>query len=69
MLSNEIFREQLIGKVGNDLAKKVAAEMKPKRKFENRTSELRKELGLQRRLKNDASMEGLAIESAANTFS
>lgn len=69
LLSNEIFREQLVGKVSTDLAKKLAAEMKPKRKFENRTSELRKELGLQRRLKNDASMEGLAIESAANTFS
>ena len=37
--------------------------------MENRTSELRKELGAQKRMKNDLSMNSLGIQSAANTFS
>ena len=69
LMSNEIFREELMGKVSSELAKQVAMETRPKRKVENKTSELRKELGAQRRLKNDASMNSLGILSAANTFS
>ena len=42
LMSNEIFREQLMSKVYQDMAKKVAQENKPKRKFENKTSELRR---------------------------
>jgi len=69
LLSNEIFREQLVGKVSTDLAKQIKADAKPKYKIENKTSALRRELGAQRRLKNDASYDSLGIESAANTFS
>ena len=69
LLSNEIFRDQLIGKVSNVLARKVAEETRPKRKVENRTSELRKELGHQKRLQNDNSMQSLGIQSVSNTFS
>ena len=68
-MSNEILREQLVDKVSSELAKQVAIENQPKRKVENRSSELRKEIGQQRRLKNDSSMNSLGILSAANTFS
>ena len=68
-MSNEIFREQLVDKVSYEIARQVAIDNKPKRRVENRTSELRKELGAQKRMKNDLSMNSLGIQSAANTFS
>lgn len=44
LLSNEIFREQLVQKVSSDLASKVMFQVKPCRKTENRTSELRQQM-------------------------
>jgi len=46
LLSNEGFREQLIAKVSTDLANKVKHNRvtRPSNKYENRTSELRKEM-------------------------
>ena len=49
-MSNEIFREQLADKVTNELAKQVEIESRPKRNLENKTSEMRKELGMKKRL-------------------
>ena len=69
LMSNEIFREQLMSKVYQDMAKKVAQENKPKRKFENKTSELRRQAGHERRLKNEESFASIGIQSATNTFS
>ena len=56
-----MFREQLIGRVSKELATQALIEIKPKRETENRTSKLRKELGHQRRLQNDSSMNSLGI--------
>ena len=50
LMSNEIFREQLVDKVSKHLAKQVVNKNKPKRNIENRTSELRKEMGVAKRL-------------------
>ena len=58
-----------MSKVYQEMAKKVAAENKPKRKFETKTTELRKEFGHERRLKNEESMASLGVQSATNTFS
>ena len=43
LLSNEIFREQLVAKVSSDLAIKFVDQSKPPRPIDNKTSELRKE--------------------------
>jgi len=51
------------------MAQKVADENKPKRKINNRASELRKETGVARRLKNDSSRNSLGLYSVTNTFS
>ena len=69
LLSNEIFREQLMHKVSTQLANRAIAENQPKRKVENRASELRKEIGQAKRLKNDSSWNSLPMKDGASTFS
>jgi len=66
LLSNEMFREQLMVKVGADMAKRVAMDNMPKRRVENKTSLLRKELAQKR--KNEEGLE-LELPAASSTFS
>jgi len=58
-----------MSKVSQNIARQVAIDNIPKRKSENRTSELRKALGAQIRSKNDSSQSNFSMKSATNTFS
>ena len=71
LLSNEIFREQLVQKVSNDMAHQVVQNTKPQRKSDNRTSELRQQKAQEWRANDKIKVQEqmLANQQMQSTFS